>query len=216
MKQPPDDDPGLSLERKRSQVKTFKRWVKRMRIVFALVVVVLGIYFMLSYGIYTLPGEYQADSNKIQSPIDEVMPGDTVILLSLNLWREPKLGDIVIYDHPDPKDGVPSQLIGRVAGLPGETIHQQLPSFQVEDRLPLNIGFVVGPEAALKDGDVIPEGEYLIVTDTDAIAYADSRDFGYVPRESIRKKVIFNLAFIIGQRSAESMKLPESPAGNGQ
>ena len=203
MKPATEDNLDPSLQRGRSRISTFKRWLKRMRILFALVVVVMGVYFVMSYGVYTLPGEYRAGSNKIQSPIDEVMPGDTVILLTLNLWREPKLGDIVIYDHPDPKDGVPSQLIGRIAGLPGETIHQQFPTFYVEDRLPLGIGFVAGRDAALKDGDTVPEGEYLIVTDTDAIAYADSRDFGFVPRESIKKKVIFNLAFIIGQRQQE-------------
>lgn len=192
------------LERKRANVKGFKNWVKRLRVVLALVTVVLAVYIFLSYGIYTVPGEYRPTSNKIQSPISEVQPGDTLVLLNLNLWREPQLGDIVIYDHPDPKDGAPRQLIGRVAGLPGETVHAQLPSFRVEDRMPLNVGFVVGPEAALKDGDVIPEGRYLVVTDTDAIAYADSRDFGYIERTAMHKKVIFNLAYILGQRQAQS------------
>jgi signal peptidase I len=192
-----------SLERKRSGVRRFRRWLKRLRVLFALAAVVLGVYVVLSYGVYTLPGAYQAGSTRVQSPIEDVMPGDTVILLTLNLWREPKLGDIVIYDHPDPKDGVPSQLIGRVAGLPGEAIRAELPAFSVGGREPLGIGFVVGGDAPLKDGEVIPEGAYLIVTDTDAIAYADSRDFGFVPREAIRKKVIFNLAPIMGQRQAE-------------
>ncbi|MCZ7605192.1 MAG: signal peptidase I [Planctomycetota bacterium] len=196
------------LQRRRAQVKGFKRWVRRLRIALALVTVVLAVYIFLSYGIYTVPGEYRATSNKIQSPISEVQPGDTLVLLNLNLWRDPRLGDIVIYDHPDPKDGAPSQLIGRVAGLPGETVHAQLPSFRVGDRLPLNVGFVVGPDAALKDGDVIPEGKYLIVTDNDAIAYADSRDFGYIDRAAMHKKVIFNLAFVLGQRQA--------PGGNSK
>lgn len=205
-------DTEASLERKRSQVKSFRRWVLRFRILFALVVVVLGIYFMVSYGVYTLPGEYRAGTNKIQSPISEVMPGDTVILLNLNLWREPKLGDIVIYDHPNPHDGVPSQLIGRIAGLPGETVHAEFPTFRIGDRMPLGIGFVGGKDAPLKDGDVIPDDAYVIVTDTDAIAYADSRDFGFVSRDTIRKKVIFNLAFIIGQRSAPD----DGPPANGE
>ncbi len=196
------------LQRRRAQVKGFKRWVRRLRIALALVTVVLAVYIFLSYGIYTVPGEYRATSNKIQSPISEVQPGDALVLLNLNLWRDPRLGDIVIYDHPDPKDGAPSQLIGRVAGLPGETVHAQLPSFRVGDRLPLNVGFVVGPDAALKDGDVIPEGKYLIVTDNDAIAYADSRDFGYIDRAAMHKKVIFNLAFVLGQRQA--------PGGNSK
>ena len=47
----------------------------------------------------------------------------------------------------------------------------------------------------------------VIVTDTDAVAYADSRDFGFIQRDAIQKKVIFDLAFILGQRTAQ-------PAGN--
>ena len=194
-------DPAI--QRKRAQVNGFKRWLKRLRIIFAVASVCLAVYIFMSYGVFTLPGEYRAGTNKVQSPITEVQPGDTVILLSLNLWREPKLGDIVIYDHPDPKDGVPSQMIGRVAGLPGETIKRVGPTMQVSDRLPLPVGFPLGAGVKIQDGAVVPDGEYLIVTDTDAVAYADSRDFGFVKRDAMQKKVIFNLAFILGQRMAE-------------
>jgi signal peptidase I len=199
----PQDAPNPEtkpVERRRAQIKGAKRWIKRLRIAFALVTVVMGVYIFLSYGVYTLPGEYRAGSNKVQSPINDVMPGDTVVLLTLNLWRDPKLGDIVIYDHPDPKDGVPGRLIGRVAGLPGERVVRNGPTMQVGDRPPLAIGFPLGPDVAIKDDAVIPEGEYLVVADNDAVAYADSRDFGFVKRDAILKKVIFNLATVIGQR----------------
>jgi signal peptidase I len=192
--------PDQPTERRRAQVRGAKRWIKRVRITLMLVSVVLCVYVLLSYAVYTLPGMYQPDSKKIQSPIDDVMPGDTVVLLKLNLWREPKLGDIVIYDHPEPKDGVPSQLIGRVAGLPGEPVKRNGPAMQVGGREPLPVGFPMGPQVPIKDEAVIPEGEYLLITDTDAVAYADSRDFGYVKRDAIQKKVVFNLAPMLGQR----------------
>jgi signal peptidase I len=177
-----------------------KRWIKRVRIGLMAVSVILCVYAIVSYSVYTLPGLYKPDSNKIQSPIGDVMPGDSVVLLKLNLWREPKLGDVVIYEHPDPKDGAPPQLIGRIAGLPGESVKRNGPTMQVEGREPLPVGFPIGPDVAIKDEAVIPEGEYLIVTDTDAIAYADSRDFGFVKRDAIQKKVVVNLAPMLGQR----------------
>lgn len=191
-----------SLERKRAKVKGVRRWIRKARILFAVFTVLLAGYIFLSYGVYTVPGEFHASSNKIQSPVSEVQPGDTLVLLNMNLWREPKLGDIVIYDHPNPRDGVPGQLIGRIAGMPGEKLVRVGPTMKLGDRLPLPVGFSLGPDTKLKDGDVIPEGEYLIVIDTDAIAYADSRDFGFIRRDAIQKRVIFNLAFMLGQRSA--------------
>jgi signal peptidase I len=202
MENEPENPEKQSLDRKRAKVRGVRRWIKRARIIFALVTVTLAVYIFLSYRIYTVPGEYHATSNKIQSPITEVQPGDTLVLLNLNLWREPRLGDIVIYDHPNPRDGVPSQLIGRIAGLPGEKIVRNGPTMQVADRLPLPVGFPYGEDVPINSGDVVPDGEYLIVTDTDAVAYADSRDFGFIKREAIQKKVIFDLAFILGQRTA--------------
>lgn len=190
-----------ALEQKRAKARGVRKTLRWVRVGFALITLTLAGYIFLSYGIYTVPGEYHASSTKIQSPISEVQPGDTLVLLNLNLWREPKLGDIVIYDHPNPRDGVPSQLIGRIAGMPGETLTRVGPTMKVADRLPLPVGFGMGG-GSLKSGDVVPDGAYLIVTDTDAVAYADSRDFGFINGEAIQKKVVFNLAFMLGQRAA--------------
>lgn len=197
-----------SLERKRNRVKTFKRWFKRARIVLALAAALLAVYIIVSYRIYTVPGAYDAEDKRIQSPVNEVERGDMLLLQNLNLWREPKLGDLVIYTHDEPGDGAPGTLIGRVTGLPGETVRHSGPALQVEDRNPLPISWYKAPaeygdDGGVEDGDVVPDGHYLITTDTDAVAYADSRDFGYVPAENINKRVIMNLSLVFGRRPAD-------------
>lgn len=189
-----------ALERKRAKLRGFKKWVKRLRILLALCAALLGVYIYVSYRIYTLPGDFNAESNKIQSPVEDVMPGDSVLLQNLNLWREPKVNDTVIYQREQAKEGVPETLIGRVVGLPGETLTRVGPTIKVGDRAPLQVGFDIGPDEPIKGGDVIPDGCYLIVTDSDAVGYADSRDLGYIPRDRVLKRVTFNLAPLLGQR----------------
>lgn len=200
----PPVNPGLQ------KITAARRWVKRSRYVFMAVVTLLLLYVVVSYKIFTLPGAFDPTLNKIQSPVEGVEKGDMVLLLKLNLWREPKLNDIVIYDHPAPRDGVPEALIGRIAGLPGETITRVGPTLSVGGRDALAVGLGIGPTVKVKDGDVIPEGCYLILSDTDALAYADSRDFGYIEAGKIRSKVSINLSVWFGQRQP---RLPESPAG---
>lgn len=193
----PELDPG------RKKVPTVKRWIRRIRLLMVAVVVLMAVYVLMSYSIFTIPGQHDPDNKRIQSPIDDVQPGDTLLLLKLNLWREPRLGDIVFYEHPAPRDDTPETLLGRIAGLPGETVTAQMPTFSAGGREPLGIGWVMGPQAGIKDGDVIPGGHYLIVTDNDAVAYGDSRDFGYVPSEKIHQRVALNLAGVFGQREVE-------------
>lgn len=193
----PEPDPG------RKKVPAVKRWIKRFRILLATTLMLMAVYVLLSYSVFTVPGTYDSESKRIQSPIEHVQPGDTLLLLKLNLWREPRLGDIVFYEHPAPRDDTPETLLGRIAGLPGETVTAKLPTFSAGGREPLGIGWVMGPQAGIKDGDVIPEGCYLIVTDNDAVAYGDSRDFGYVPSEKIKNRVALNLAGIFGQRELD-------------
>jgi hypothetical protein len=201
------EPPNKQVERRRAQVKGFKRWVKRLRLIIAAGGVALAVYAYMSYGVFTMPGKFDATSNKVQSPINDVMPGDTVVLLNLNLWREPKLGDVVFYDHPAPHDGAPETMLGRIAGLPGETVKRAGPTMTIGGRAPLPVGFDLGDEVAVKDGDVIPEGRYLIITDTDALAYGDTRDFGYVSRDSIHRKVVMNLAPLLGHRQKDEQRM---------
>jgi signal peptidase I len=175
-------------------VSPIKRWVRRVRFVLAGALALILIYIFVSYNVFKVPGVHDETSHAVQSPVENVRKGDTLLMLKLNLWREPRLHDIVIYAHPNPGEGVPTDLIGRIQGLPGENLERMGPTMAVGGREPLNVGFDIGPGAAIQDNEVIPEGHYLIVADTDALAYADSRDFGFVPRESIRQRVALNLS----------------------
>jgi signal peptidase I len=191
-------EPTTELERKRAAVHSVKRWIKRIRLILAVALAVLALYVGLSFRVNTLPGVHDPDSPRVQSPIPELRRGDTLLLLNLNLWRKPKLNDIVIYDHPDPREDGPIQMLGRIAGLPGESLQRVGPTMAVAGRPPLTVGFDIGPEVAIQDGDTIPQGHYLILYDTDAVAYADSRDFGFVPQRLIRRKVVMNLSPLFG------------------
>lgn len=190
-----EPQPATALDRNRARVRGAKRWIRRVRHVLAFVLVLLVVYVALSYRVYQLPG-----SAGDASPLDDIAPGGTVLLLSLNLWRAPKLGDVVLYERP----GQPAELlIGRIAGLPGESVTRVGPSMSVGGRTPPGVGFSIGADVPIADGDHVPAAHYLILADTDAVSYADSRDFGYVPAGLIRRKVIMDLSPLLGGRSPE-------------
>ncbi len=194
-------DPRIEIDRKHARVQAARRWIRRLRWVLGGALLLVGVYAFLTFKLYTVPGEFDPKSKRIQSPIEDVQKGDTLLLMNLNLWREPKLGDVVFYDHPNPPDGAPETMLGRIAGLPGEPVKRAGPTMAIGGRSPLPVGFDIGDGVVVKDGDVIPEGHYLIITDTDALAYGDSRDFGYVERATIHRKVVMNLAPLLGQRA---------------
>jgi len=179
--------------RKLDAVRGVRKWMRRARIVMAGCVLLLGVYAWLSYRIYSLPGVYDPAVKTAQAPVEGVMPGDTLVLQNLNLWRDPKVGDLVIYRNPNPRDGAPESLIGRVVGMPGETVLRRGPTMAVGGRDPLAIGFGIGQDEQIKDGDVIPEGRYMIVVDFDTLPYADSRDLGYIEREFVIRRVVLNV-----------------------
>lgn len=184
----------MAARAKLDAVKGARRWIRRARILLAACVLLLGVYAWLSYRLYTLPGQYDETIKTAQAPVEGVMPGDTLLLQNLNLWREPKLGDLVIYDHPDPKDGAPGSLIGRVVGMPGEKVERRGPTMAVGGREPLGVGFDLGEGARINDGDVIPEGRYMIVVDFDSLPYVDSRNLGYIDRDAITRRVVLNIS----------------------
>lgn len=172
-------------------VRNARRWIRRLRVVMGLCVLLLGVYAWVSYRLYTLPGVYDPAIRTAQFPMEGLMPGDTVVLQNLNLWREPKLGDIVIYRNPRPEDGAPESLVGRIAGLPGESLKRVGPTMAVGGREPLSVGFDIG--GGIEHGDVIPEGCYLILADLDAVPYLDSRTLGYIKRPEISRRVVLNI-----------------------
>lgn len=183
---------AAAARRKLDAVAGARRWFRRARLVLGAMVLLLGVYAWLSYRLYTLPGSYDPRSRTEQSPVDGVQPGDTVLLQNLNLWRSPKLGDVVLYHNPKTADGSPETLIGRIVGLPGEMVSRAGPTMAVGGRDPLPVGFDLGP-GPIADGDVIPPGRYLILADNDNVPYIDSRNVGYIAAEAIFRRVSLNV-----------------------
>ncbi|MCC6465758.1 MAG: signal peptidase I [Planctomycetes bacterium] len=192
-------------DRRVAVVGRVRRWARRLRWVMAGVLGLLLVYIGISFKVMTLPGQYDPAIKTPQTPIESLQPGDSVLLLTLNLWREPRLGDVVLYRNPKAGLDSPEQLIGRVAGMPGEKLARTGPTMSVGGREPLGVGFGFGQTGDVKDGAVIPDGHFLILADHDALAYADSRDVGFVPRDAVLQRVAMNLMPLLG-RSA--------PAGN--
>lgn len=180
-----------------------RRIVKRLRLVLAMVVGLLALYAALSYRVFTVPGEYDAKRAE-KFPVCGIEPGDSLLLQNLNLWREPRLGDVVVYRPKGDDDW-----IGRIAGMPGERLERTGATMRVGGRAPLDVGFGIGPEMKVRDGDVIPDGCYLILADRDEADYEDSRAFGYVPREVIRNRVALNFADLFGRDAATNRTAPQ-------
>ncbi|MHC4841209.1 MAG: signal peptidase I [Planctomycetota bacterium] len=187
------------LSQKRAKMAGVKRWIRRGKWVFSSIVVILLIYAVVSYQMYTVPGTYNPDSSTPQSPILDVQPEDMLLLQKLNLWRDPKVEDVVIYKTPDGT----KTFVGRIAGLPGENLKRIGPTMSVGGREALPVGFSMGMDEKVRSGDVIPDGHYMIVNDTDGIASADSRVLGYIAREDIRFRVSTNVTLLFGR--AESV-----------
>lgn len=155
-----------------------------------LTLTVLGLmaFAWLNYTYFTVPGERNS-----QPVLFDISRGDALILARYRPWRPPMVGDIVFYRAPGGADDA-ALLIGRVEGVPGETVRRRGPTMTVGGREPLAIGFELSPDAPIKDGDIIAESRYLILVDSDAVAYTDSRIHGYIGRDQIEYRLALNLA----------------------
>lgn len=174
-------------QRKLAAVRGARRWIKRARWVLAACLLLIGGYAALSYRAYTLPAT-------AAPPVHGLEAGDVLLLQVLNFGREPRLGDIVIYRHAAATDGAPESLIGRVVGLPAESVARQGPLLKVGSRPALEAALDILPDAPVKAGDVIPDGRYLIIADHAPGAYLDSRDIGYVAVADIQRRVVLNFS----------------------
>lgn len=180
--------------RKLGAVNTAKRWMKRARLVLGLFVLLMGAYAVVSYRAFTLPGAPDPTAKTVQSPIAGIEPGDTLLLQNFSLGREPKVGDVVLYRNPLTVNAEQETLLGRVVGLPGETVKREGATMRIAGRERLAVGFDIGVGGPVKEGDTIPEGSYLIAVDTDAVAYPDSRSLGYIAADNIQRRVVTNFS----------------------
>lgn len=168
-----------------------RKLLRGLRLLFGLAVMLLLLFGFMNYDLYNVPGE------KGGSKVFGIGRGDNLLLARYRFWRNPGLGDVVFYRAPGEKDEAATQ-VGRIVGLPGEKVARHGPTMRIADREPLAIGFEMGPEAKIKDGDVIPEGQYLILVDDDSYEYGDSRHYGYIPQENIEYRLAMNLAGVWG------------------
>lgn len=155
-----------------------------------LTLTVLGLmaFAWINYTYFTVPGERDS-----QPVLFDISRGDALILARYRPWREPMVGDIVFYRAPQAAAD-DAFLIGRIEGVPGETVRRRGPTMTVGGREPLAVGFELSPDAPVKDGDIIAEGCYLVLVDSDAVAYTDSRTHGYIGRDQIEYRLALNLA----------------------
>lgn len=193
----PDAPPKIILPKPRPEVAPEKvlapfatrhrGMLRGLRLMFGLAVMLLLLFGFLNYDLYTVPGE------KGGAKVFGIGRGDNLLLARYRFWREPRLGDVVFYRAPGEK-GEGGNQVGRIVGVPGESIKRMGPTMSVGGREPLAIGFEIGPQAKIKDGDTVPEGKYLILVDEDTYEYGDSRQYGYIPQENIEYRLAMNLA----------------------
>jgi signal peptidase I len=164
-----------------------RAWLRGLRMFLGLTVMLLLLFGFLSYDIYTVPGEAGGPA------MFGIKRGDRLLLARYRFWREPRLGEIVFYRAPGGPDDSASH-VGRIVGLPGEKVTRHGATMKVGGREPLVVGFGLGPDSLINDGDVIPEGEYFLLAESDQYDYADSRRLGYVPLENIQYRYAMNMS----------------------
>lgn len=109
-------------------------------------------------------------------------------------FNSPKRGDVVIFESPTQKN---YDYIKRIIGLPNERIKLQDSKFYINDKLldesaylPANV--ITSPGEFLKSGkDVtVPDNQFFVVGDNRPHS-SDSREWGFIPKESIIGKAWF-------------------------
>lgn len=117
----------------------------------------------------------------------------TTIDIPITETGEPEHGDIIVFRYPnDPKQ----DYIKRVIGLPGDTIEiREKQVFRNGKLIKEPYTRFVNPHSRIDGVDnyekiTVPEGKYFAMGDN-RDASADSRAWGFVPRENIHGKAWF-------------------------
>ncbi len=140
------------------------------------------------------------------SPDPALQPGDHVYVnrlafglpvpfsrMRLTSGRAPRRGELVVYHHPDPSPEMDGRLLlGRVVGLPGETIsfEDDVPHVNgtpvdapgvAGRRYPAIEGAPPYGRSVSKEYSTTPEGQYFVLSD-EAGEEPDGRTLGWTPR----------------------------------
>ena len=116
-------------------------------------------------------------------------------------WSRPKRGDLVAYHPPTGHVGVKDMLVGRVAGLAGETVKVVQGKLHI-DSAPLDAPDSLASRTFSEDvadaqygvgkgkgKSQVPDDSYFILSEAEGHV-ADSRTVGWVPRQSLVGKAV--------------------------
>ena len=113
--------------------------------------------------------------------------GERVIIFKAAYWSwvgQPRRGDVIIINAPDPSDGV---FIKRVIGVPGDEVEIVNGATYVNG-VKLDEPYVKRPFTYSYPKTVIPDGTYFVLGDNRDISN-DSHRFGPLPRANIIGRV---------------------------
>ena len=115
------------------------------------------------------------------SMVPVLRPGDRILT-----WeREPRRGDVVVFEHPS-RPGF--WMVKRIIGLPGEHV-EITDGHVVIDGATLDEPWTTdstGPDATW----TLDPGEAIVLGDARALSAGDSRQIGPVPTEKLRRVVV--------------------------
>ncbi|MAG13881.1 MAG: signal peptidase I [Spirochaetales bacterium] len=135
-----------------------------------LVAIGVAVVAYAAIGVYTVEGT---------SMIPNISPGDRVVIYR---WGKIRKGDVVILTLPDTK----SFAIKRVVGTAGDTISHSKGFIHIaEQSLPLRSE----AHPAIATAGVVPVKSYFVAGDL-LYESIDSRDYGFISRDSIRGRVL--------------------------
>jgi signal peptidase I len=116
----------------------------------------------------------------------------------LSKGREPRRGELVLYEVPETGEDKGGMFIGRVAGLPGEQVSVASGKLEI-DRDPVSEPASLAERAFAEDKgngpfgvskrkehSNVPDGHYFLLADEDNQEDSpDSRSLGWIPRQSL-------------------------------
>jgi signal peptidase I len=159
-----------------------------------LVAAVVAMLIALPFGV---TAHFQSSSVVEESMLQALLPGDRLLVDKYFSFREPRIGDLVIFRAPSADH---EQLVKRIIGVPGDQVslkghdvylncrpdtagcaplaepwaYFETTAWPVEDRAPIRV----------------PPGEYWVMADNRNVG-EDSRHFGFVSREAIVGRAVF-------------------------
>lgn len=179
---PPEDPQSTLTKRPR------KRWILHLgNLAWIILAVVIGsgLIYVLS-----LPKGYKIPTGSMEPTL---VIGDHIIALGFMGNPELERGDLVVFQFPHERK---KEFISRIVGLPGETLEIRRQKVFINGQ-PLNESYVQHTAPPLQESPnqrddlaplVIPEGQVFVLGDNRENSL-DSRQFGFVSVENIRRKV---------------------------